>query len=69
MANVNISTDVSFYASDEEKEILTRARDILENLRHDWYMDDDNAWDDERYWELENTVKFLEKNFGLGKKE
>ena len=69
MSSISVSKDISFDITDEEKEILTKARDILEDMRHSWYMKDDDAWGDERYWELENTVKFLKDTFDLKEKE
>lgn len=63
MASVYCSSDVSFSVMEEEKEILQKAHDILEDIRHKWYMKDDNAWDSEEYWEIENAVLMLEKQF------
>ena len=45
MSSISVSKDISFDITDEEKEILTKARDILEDMRHSWYMKDDDAWD------------------------
>lgn len=64
MANVYCTHDVSFSVNEEEKEVLQKAHDIIENVRHDWYMqDDDSAWESEDYWELENAVNMLERLF------
>ena len=63
MASVYCSREVSFSVKEEEKEILQKAHDILENIRHMWYVQDDNAWDSEEYWEIENAVSMLRKQF------
>lgn len=67
MANVFCSSNISFSVNEEEKEILQKSHDILETIRHSWYMRDDNAWDDDRYWEIENAVEMLENIFGCNK--
>ena len=67
MASVYCSTEVSLSVKEEEKEILQKAHDILEDIRHMWYMQDDNAWDSEEYWEIENAVLMLEKQFKCSK--
>ena len=38
-------------------------RSIIEKIRHAWFIEDDNAWDNEDYWEIDNTVKMLERLF------
>lgn len=67
MANVNCSKAVSFSVNEEEKEVLQKAHDILETIRHGWYIRDDDAWDSDEYWEIENAVGMLEKQFGCSK--
>lgn len=63
MANVYCTHDVSFSVNEEEKEVLQKAHDIIEDVRHDWNIKDDNAWDNDDYWELENAVNMLERLF------
>ena len=63
MASVYCSSNVSFSVNDEEKKVLQKAHDILEDTRHQWNMRDDDAWDNEDYWELENATNMLEKLF------
>lgn len=63
MANVCCTSNVSFSVNEEEKETLQKAHDIIETIRHDWYIQDDNVWDNEDYYELENTVNMLENLF------
>lgn len=63
MASVYCESNVSFSVNEEEQNALQKAHDIIEKIRHDWYVRDDNAWDNEDYWELENAVNMLEKLF------
>ena len=67
MANVYCSTEVSFSVKEEEKEILQKAHDILGDIKHKWHIKDDNAWDSENYWEIDNAVLMLEKLFKCSK--
>lgn len=52
-----------FSVNKEEKEVLQKAHDIIEGIRHDWNTQDDNALDNDDYWELENAVNMLENLF------
>lgn len=63
MANVHCYSSTYFSVSDMEKEILQKAHDIMEEIRYGWFLKDDNAWDNEEYWEIDNTVKLLERLF------
>ena len=63
MANVYCTSNVSFSINEKEKEILQNAHDIIEKIRHAWFVEDDDAWDNEDYWEIDNTVKMLERLF------
>lgn len=63
MANVYCESNVSFSVNEEEKDILQKSHDVLESLKHSWYIKDDNAWDSDDYWELENAINMLEKLF------
>lgn len=63
MGNVYCTSKVFFLMNEEEKEILQKTHDIIEKIKHDWYIKDDDAWDNEEYWEIDNTVKTLEKLF------
>lgn len=63
MANIYCSSSVSFSVSEEEKSILQKAHNIIEEIRHSWFLKDDGAWDNEDYWEIDNTVKLLERLF------
>ena len=63
MANVHCSSSVSFSVSDVEKDILQKAHDIMETIRHSWFLKDDDAWDNEEYWGIDSTVKLLERLF------
>ena len=67
MANINVSKNVSLKVESEEKEVLQKAHDILEDVRHQWFVADDDAWDDEDYWTLESSVRMLERLFGCTK--
>ena len=69
MANVNINKNVSLKVNDEEKDILQKSHDIIENLRHQWFVFDNDAWDYDEYWQLENTVKMLEEFFDCAKEK
>lgn len=64
MANVYCTSNVSFSVNEEEKEVLQKAHDILDVIEDDWNIRDSNAWDNDDYWELDNTVKLLERLFG-----
>jgi hypothetical protein len=64
MASVNVCKNVSLTVDDKEKDVLQEAHDILENIRHQWFISDDGAWDNEEYWTLESSVKMLEEIFG-----
>lgn len=63
MANVYCTKDISFSIREEEKEILQKAHNIIEEIRNNWFLQDNNAWDSEDYWEIDNTVKMLERLF------
>lgn len=63
MANVYCTNNAYFSVSKEEKEVLQKAHDIIEGIRHDWFIKDNDAWDNEDYWEIDNTVKMLERLF------
>lgn len=63
MANVYCTSNASFSVNEKEKEILQNAHDIIEKIRYDWFIKDDNAWDNEDYWEIDNFVKMLERLF------
>lgn len=63
MANVYCASNTSFSVNKDEKEVLQKAHDILEEIRHDWFIKDAGAWDNEDYWEVDNTVKMLERLF------
>ena len=69
MANVCCASNVSFSVNKDEKEVLQRAHDIIEEIRHDWFVKDDDAWDNEDYWEVDNAVKILETLFSVKKCE
>lgn len=36
---------------------------FIEEIRHSWFLKDDDVWDNEDYWEIDNTVKLLERLF------
>lgn len=59
MAGICINKDVAFDISEEERKTLKNARDILEEIRHEWSLKDDDAWDYEEYGELEAAVDAL----------
>lgn len=63
MANVYCGSSIHFSVEEDEQETLQKAQNILEDIRHMWYVQDDNAWNNEDYWELENAVNMLEKLF------
>ena len=69
MANVCCASNVSFSVNKDEKEVLQRAHDIIEEIRHDWFVKDENAWDNEDYWGIDNAVKILETLFECKKCE
>ncbi len=69
MANVYCSNNVSFSVNKDEKEVLQKAHDIIEGIRHDWSIQDNDAWDNEDYWEIDNTVQMLERLFECKKYE
>ncbi len=69
MANVCCASNVSFSVNKDEKEVLQRAHDIIEEIRHDWFVKDDDAWDNEDYWGIDNAVKILETLFSVKKCE
>ena len=69
MANVCCVSNVSFSVNKDEKEVLQRAHDIIEEIRHDWFVKDDDAWDNEDYWGIDNAVKILETLFSVKKCE
>lgn len=68
MANIYCIGDVSFSIDEDEKEILQKAYNIIEKIRYVWFIKDDNAWDNENYWEIENAVKMLERLFKCKKR-
>lgn len=59
MAGICINKDATFDISEEERKTLKNARDILEEIRHEWFLKDDDAWDHEEYGELEAAVDAL----------
>lgn len=59
MAGICINKDVAFDISEEERKTLKNARDILEEIRYEWLLKDDDAWDYEEYGELEAAVDAL----------
>ena len=59
MAGICINKDAAFDISEEERKTLKNARDILEEIRHEWFLKDDDAWDYEEYGELEAAVDAL----------
>lgn len=59
MACIYINKDVSFDISEKERKTLKNARDILEKIRHEWFLKDADAWDYEEYGELEAAVDAL----------
>ena len=59
MAGICINKDVEFDISEEERKTLKNARDILEEIRHEWFLKDGDAWDYEEYGELEAAVDAL----------
>ena len=59
MASICINKDATFDTSEEERKTLKNARDILEEIRHEWFLKDDDAWDYEEYGELEAAVDAL----------
>ena len=63
MANVYCSSSVSFSVKEEEQEVLQKSHNILADIRHEWNIRDDSAWDNEDYWELDNAILMLEKLF------
>ena len=69
MANVCCTSNVSFSVNEDEKEVLQREHDIIEGIKHDWFVKDENAWDNEDYWEVDNAVKILETLFSVKKCE
>ena len=69
MANVCCASNVSFSVNKDEKEVLQRAHDIIEEIRHDWFVKDDDAWDNDDYWGIDNAVKILEILFECKKCE
>ena len=69
MANVCCVSNVSFSVNKDEKEVLQRAHDIIEEIRYDWFVKDDDAWDNEDYWGIDNAVKILETLFSVKKCE
>ena len=69
MINVHCSSDVFFSVNKEDMEILQKTHDILDDVRHSWNIKDNNAWDYEDYWELDNAVKMLERLFNCNSKK
>lgn len=59
MAGIRINKDATFDISEEERKTLKNVRDILEEIRHEWFLKDDDAWDYEEYGELEAAVDAL----------
>lgn len=57
---VNVSTSVHFRFSDEEKEILVKAKDILKTARHDWWVQDSNCDEHEMYWQIDTSIELLD---------
>lgn len=68
MVNVYYSKNVLFSVNEEEKDILQKTHDILNNMITEWCLQDDGATEDEDYWILYDSVKLLEKMFKCGKK-
>ena len=59
MAGICINKNATFDISEEERKTLKNARDILEEIRHEWFLKDDDAWDYEEYGEIEAAVDAL----------
>ena len=68
MASVYCSGNASFSVEEEEQEVLQKAHDILADIRHKWHIKDDDAWDDERYWQISESVDMLENLFKCSSK-
>lgn len=49
MAGICINKYATFDISEEERKTLKNERDILEEIRHEWFLKDDDAWDHEEY--------------------
>lgn len=61
--------EATITVTDEERDILTNACKIVARLKHDWFMEDDNCYDDERYWMLVNMVESFDQVFGISNME
>lgn len=48
--------EVSIRVTDEERETLQKACNIVAKLKHEWWLQDDNADDDERYWMMSTML-------------
>lgn len=56
MSSVSVNNEVSINFEDSEKETLEKAYEILKELRHDLFIQDD---DSDVYWNIDGTLSGL----------
>ena len=55
----------SIRVTDEERETLQKACNIVAGLKHQWWLQDDNADDDERYWMMSTMLDSFKEVFEI----
>lgn len=57
--------EASIRVTDEERETLQKACNIVAGLKHQWWLQDDNADDDERYWMMSTMLDSFKEVFEI----
>ena len=53
MSSASISKDTKIYLKENEKEVLIKAYEILEELGHELFVEDDES---DEYWSVDATL-------------
>ena len=59
--------EASITVTDEEHEILQKACNIVAEAKHQYFLQDDNAYDDERYWMMDSMLDAFKEVFEITK--
>ena len=57
--------EASIRVTDEEHDTLQKACNIVAGLKHQWWLQDDNADDDERYWMMSTMLDSFKEVFEI----
>lgn len=66
MANVFVNRDCNFSVSDEEKETLQKACNIIYQLKHRWWIQDTEHCDEsDLFWQMCGCEDMFKDGFGI----